>query len=298
MLCLFISNAGLAAQKDVAVEWRFLPEKSKGIDFLFVIDNSGSMGSMQRQVELAAEKLSKELEVINFRLALLTTEPKDFARTVIDSSSLTIASDLREAVRSLGTNGSPTERHIEAITTFIQGEQFKNFKRLNANLEIIFVTDEDDNQPNMSSTEFVTFMKDRKLKYDISLIAPLTGCRLNRTEAYPNLEQIIGQDPLNILDSCFDRATYEEKLAKMIKSMKAEASDTNLSGLPFQQIELLGDINLDSVSVEYGSQKFIRGDLENGWVFKDSTNQLIFGNKVELSNQPDGTELVIKYSYR
>ena len=148
-LCLLISTAGFTSQKDVAVEWRFLPEKSKGVDILLLVDNSGSMQSMQKQIAKAAEKISSGLRNTDFRLALLTTEPSETSKKILDSRSSNVASDLSRAVTELGTNGSATEKHLGSLVTYISGEEYAHFKRNGTSLEIILVTDEDDNEPEV-----------------------------------------------------------------------------------------------------------------------------------------------------
>ncbi|MCB9638830.1 MAG: VWA domain-containing protein [Myxococcales bacterium] len=144
---------------------------SKGVDILFVIDNSGSMAEEQVKLRNNFKNFIERLtnaDVTDFQLGIITTDmdetfnPTGWGRLVqadpntpkIVSSSLT-ASQITEAFTknaNVGTLGSNFERHLEAVQTALSPSSAggfadtdnKGFLREGALLAIIFVTDEDD----------------------------------------------------------------------------------------------------------------------------------------------------------
>ncbi len=141
----------------------------KGVDILFVIDNSGSMAEEQRKLRNNFRVFIEELlnkDVKDFQIGIITTDlyeknpqrgqliQADSATPKIITSSLT-TQQITEAFTKnadVGTKGSNFERHFEAVqmalSPSVQGGLIdtanKGFLREGALLAIIFVTDEDD----------------------------------------------------------------------------------------------------------------------------------------------------------
>lgn len=138
------------------------------IDILWVIDNSGSMQTIQNNV-IANSKIFMEQFVrqkyIKWKMGLISTDRNDVPRLGFDSkfdSSLIDHSDptsfdsvvntFQNAVNGLGTNGSASEytffnilRHINDYNTRVP------FIRNNAHLAVIMVTDEKEQSYQLGS---------------------------------------------------------------------------------------------------------------------------------------------------
>lgn len=129
------------------------------IDILWIIDNSGSMQTIQNNV-IANTKIFMDQFVkqkyIKWKMGLISTDKRDrprigfdvpFDSTLVDHSDPTsldkVVNQFQTAVSGLGTNGDASEYTFYNILRLIQ-EYDSNipFIRSNAHLAVIMVTDE------------------------------------------------------------------------------------------------------------------------------------------------------------
>lgn len=139
-------------------------EVDKNIDVLFVIDNSGSMDSIQQNViknsKLFIEKFAK-VPYINWKIGVISTDKKDnpyigfelrdqLDYTLVDqrdpSTLDRVVSDFQNAVSNLGTNGDASEYtfyNVKRVLDLFDGvNRTPRFLRSNSHLVVIMITDE------------------------------------------------------------------------------------------------------------------------------------------------------------
>ncbi len=139
-------------------------EVDKNIDVLFVIDNSGSMDSIQKNViknsKLFIEKFAK-VPYINWKIGLISTDRKDnpyigfelrnaLDYTMVDlrdpSSLDRVVSEFQGAVSDLGTSGDASEYtffNVKRVLDLFDGvNRSPRFLRSNSHLVVIMITDE------------------------------------------------------------------------------------------------------------------------------------------------------------
>lgn len=154
-------------------------EVDKNIDVLFVIDNSGSMDSIQRNViknsKLFIEKFAK-VPFINWKIGLISTDRKDnpyigfelrnqLDYTMVDQRDPTsldrVVSEFQGAVSDLGTNGDASEYtffNVKRVLDIFDGvNRTPRFLRSNSHLVVIMITDEKEQSktaPGVSNPSF------------------------------------------------------------------------------------------------------------------------------------------------
>ena len=120
------------------------------VDILFVIDNSGSMGSNQSSFK---SNFSSFISVfaaagVDYRIAFITTDSPDFVDGIIVTpSDPDPINTVNGIVDNIGTRGSPTEKGLEQSynsTSTGPGAPGGSFFREDARLVVIFVSDEPD----------------------------------------------------------------------------------------------------------------------------------------------------------
>ena len=152
-------------QSQLVSERYQLSEEGK-VDIVWVIDNSGSMSSIQQNVIQNANLFIQEFTKIrglDWRMALLSTSlsetPYLGMPTVFDYNNADPVSAFSQAVRRLGIDGDSTERSFDPIIKQLNANP--SFLRPNAYLVMIFVTDEEE-QSSISTGNFLNDLTARK----------------------------------------------------------------------------------------------------------------------------------------
>lgn len=142
-----------------------LSEEGK-VDIVWVIDNSGSMSSIQQSVIQNANLFIQEFTKIrglDWRMSLLSTDlgedPYLGMPTVFDYNHPDPVTEFSQAVRRLGIDGDATERSFDPIIKQLNAHP--NFLRPNAYLVMIYVTDEEE-QSNITASNFLNNLVARK----------------------------------------------------------------------------------------------------------------------------------------
>lgn len=128
-----------------------VPKKDEAkVDILFVIDNSGSMSSHQKNLALNIEKFitifANSADIPDFKLGICTTESshvKTFLKSDLLANDLLFIKLFQEAIK-VGTDGSATEKGLEMALNAINS----SFSRSDALLFINIISDELDDSPN------------------------------------------------------------------------------------------------------------------------------------------------------
>tara|TARA_A100001011_G_scaffold399684_1_gene509546 strand:+ start:878 stop:2515 length:1638 start_codon:yes stop_codon:yes gene_type:complete len=126
----------------------FTQDESIAVDILFVVDNSGSMGSNQTNLKNNFDAFIAVFTSAgaDFQIAIITTDSSDFVGSIIDHTSADPVSEFNSQVDSIGTGGSPYEKGLwNAYESTTTGEAATTgFIRSTARLVVVYVSDEPD----------------------------------------------------------------------------------------------------------------------------------------------------------
>ena len=274
------------------------------LDVLFVIDDSGSMSTYQKQVAGHAIRFMDELSAggTNWRLALVSSTPSrpPVGMSGADEISSTAPNSYTrfvDAVMNLGTSGNSTERPFDSIATALRANP--GFIRRDAKLVIVLITDAPD-QSALSADDLATLFTVTKgdlnsvaihafinpkewcapsddsfsyagSKYEI-LLAKVQG------RAYPICNASFGTEFTNL-------GAELGKVTTKPGSMKPALSRIPLPSAPV----------LSSIDVRYGSDWIVPGSTLYGWILDDAKNEVVLGEQIPWTIQPAGTMLEITY---
>ncbi len=137
------------------------------IDIVWVVDNSGSMSTIQNNI-IANSSLFMESFVKNnfmkWRMAVVSTDSNQppflgmpYNSTdpqYFDNNSLDPVPTFSQAIRNLGTNGSASEYVFYNSFRFMIDQTYNHFFRPDAHLAVIMVTDEEEQSERKYGDQF------------------------------------------------------------------------------------------------------------------------------------------------
>lgn len=161
-------------------------------DVLFVIDDSGSMGEEQSGLANNASRFINVASQLNtdFQIGVVTTDTDSKGGELRGNPKIVkpgpnAAGELAATVRGLGTNGSGTEKGLNAMVLALTDPLINDpnlnqgFLRTDAKLAVVVVSDEEDYSP--ATVDFYTdFLKNLKGIYNQSMVS---------------LSAIVGEEP-------------------------------------------------------------------------------------------------------
>ena len=124
----------------------FVPEiTSRNIlDLILVVDNSHSMGAMQKELSGKMHILLKVIKNSDWKIAITTTDPRDCPKTIITKHIPNYENLFVSAITGLGTNGTTLEQATRMAIKGLKSDcHGKRWWRDNSTLALLFVTDED-----------------------------------------------------------------------------------------------------------------------------------------------------------
>ena len=162
-------------------EW--IQEEEMIYDILWIIDNSGSMRTFQTRLSANMSNFMSYINAtgnVNFRMGFITTDDHRLVAPYIDNNTHNVNVRAADIVDSIGIGGSGTEKGLQeahqALQFFVaQGE----FLREDANLIMIFVSDEYDHSPMTTSDYINRYLSVRpidKIKAYAVIGDPPSGC--------------------------------------------------------------------------------------------------------------------------
>lgn len=276
------------------------------IDILFVMDNSGSMTSHQRNLSNNIDIFLNEISKIkvDYQIGVITTDEDDDGElrgtgyekiiTPTTPGGLTI---LRFNLTA-GTNGSGLEKVFDPIQQALSPSMLSGYNagfiRPEAYLAVIAITDADDQSEMMTSTTMMNFLNilkgghEKILSYGIIVPSGVTGCP--RDEGPPKkLESFLSmtinaKNSSNIMNLCDPQ--FGLKLAGFSKDIVKYVSGTvKLAQLPI----------LDSIRVYFG-KLLLPPDMKTGWYFEPATNSVVLGSDIVIDvDSPDFGPMRIEY---
>ena len=129
----------------------FTQDSLVDVDILFVIDNSGSMGSNQTNIKNNFDTFMNAFTAagISYNVALITTDSQDFVGPVISTATPDPVSEFNDQIDSIGTRGSAQETGLwTAYQSTTAGDasatSATGFFRSSARLVVVYVSDEPD----------------------------------------------------------------------------------------------------------------------------------------------------------
>jgi hypothetical protein len=136
----------------VVVEERFVQDALPAVDVLFVVDSTGSMAEEQAGLAAAAETFVNALDGVgvSYQLGVVSTDPSEAGALLGRPWIITAAADdpsaALAAALQVGTDSPPPAAGLAAVLAALDDNQGLNrgFRRADAGLQVIFVSDGDD----------------------------------------------------------------------------------------------------------------------------------------------------------
>ena len=126
-------------------------DETVDVDILFVIDNSGSMGSNQTNLQNNFDTFMNAFTAagVSYQIALITTDDSSFVGDVITNATVDPITAFNDQIDSIGTRGSAHEKGLwyayESTTTGDASPgSATGFQRHDARLVVVYVSDEPD----------------------------------------------------------------------------------------------------------------------------------------------------------
>jgi hypothetical protein len=255
------------------------------VDILWVIDNSGSMSTIQQNVISNTSIFLQEFDKkggIDWKMGLLSTDQDERpylglnSRAGFNSRSPNRVSTFVSAVSSLGINGSYTEKTFTPVMNRLNSKN--QFIRKNAMLVIISVTDVRE-QSQASSPEFIEFLTNlkggdiSKAKFYGVYSAKDFGCRGEDsywTYSSSKYEQVVVATGGSVFAAC--AADFGTKLTSMAKEI--------ISYLQNSKIMLKKLPKTETIKIFYKGVPLPGGLQSNGgmWYYDVEDNAIVFYN--------------------
>ncbi len=272
----------------------------KKIDILWIVDNSGSMQPSQENLGSNFISFIQKFQSLNldFHMAVQSTDAykgkfqnnnnlrqfKDgyYSHSgvfVLDKNTPLLMDKFITNVR-LGIYGSSDERAFASIEDTLDYSGNSDFRRSDAFLSVIIVSDEDD----FSATSSASIGK----KYNDSRIISV-----NHYKEFLDTYAGVGNYSVNVI-GVFDAAcavsgrtiaTRYAQLADLSKGIKASICDSNFSSslqvISEKTVELAATFTLDRAPIEQSlvvklDSVVVPEDAVNGWTFDSATNTVAF----------------------
>jgi hypothetical protein len=273
-------------------------------DVLFIIDDSGSMGSHQKHLAQQADLIAKNLSFYNdVNVAVITSSNKawtgaansggKFVGPVLNStqSNFTVALSQQLLV---GTNGDSTEKFLvplfAATTEPLLSTTNKGFLRDSSDLILMFLTDTEDSSTTVSANDLWSHLTAIKSNSSVHVIATtisdLATCpgEQHELETITVLKDFVTLSGGQTIDLCSD---FSQEVPKAIKNIKKSSKEITISALPNTTIDS------KTLSVSANGTALPAGDLFNGWAFDPIRSVVIIGDNV--INTPNFNSLEITY---
>ncbi len=269
---------------------------SNAVDIIWVIDNSGSMDTYQRQVINNASAFMQDFikQHLNWKMGLLSTDENDrpyagFAGSMqLDSTIPNPVNVFANAVDRLGTNGSGNEKTFSPILNSLTIDS--NFLRPGVPLAVIMVTDAYEQSSITApvfNSRFATLTQGRSIFAYGVYASKDFGCQSDEGiwyykdspyEAFIKIATIGQTFPL-----CKD---FGASLANIAHDIVTRIAHT--------AIYLNGRPDTSTLKVLYQNQELPAGPVEKGgyWVYDYRLNAVVFNNLDFAKNDTDSVRII------
>ncbi len=271
----------------------FTQDGTVDVDILFVVDNSGSMGSNQANIKNNFDTFMNAFTAagVSYQIALITTDSPSFVGDVITNTTVDPVTEFNNQIDSIGTRGSAMEKGLwyayESTTTgdASPGSSI-GFQRSGARLVVVYVSDEPDGSDSiyggggsstMAPSDYSASLLSLKSSSSLVVAHAISGdypsgCTANGGaqfgEGYYDVVNDLGGTFMSICAS--DWSGTMDTLARDSLSQVAFA----LSDIPIE----------DTITVT------VDGILSTDWTYEASSNTVIF-----TVTPSDGSSIDINY---
>lgn len=331
-LCLFLSVSCSNEAPKLWMPERSKPAKDQGgvtdagrivadkpeVDILFVIDDSGSMGGHQGRLANNIGLFVNQFfngSILDYHIGVTTSStsiqhdgginwPYPWgdgklmgSPTFVDRNTPNGLTVLKEKM-VVGTKGAGYERFFSPVKMALTEPNLsgfnKGFYRPDAHLALVFITDAEEQSTELPLKKFEEFLlnlksgnQDKILSYAVIIPTALgqspPGCIRDPYTMPHILEKFIADMKGQSFGLC--DADFGQKLAKM---------GANLADRVGKYIFLGRKPIEHTIVVRYGTQ-IIPQDSQVGWMYDPSRVALLFGEKVQWSTQPRGTQVEVDF---
>lgn len=289
------------------------------LDILFVIDDSGSMGTHQQNLlKNVSNLVNASLKSgVDLHAAVITTnvdsEPWKplpgyahggrligVANKVAKTSDGNFEQVLTENLKiGMNIDGSGTEQPFQAVRLALSEPLLSNenagFLRPNAGLAVFLLTDADDQSPEpvAAYVEFLRQLKQNAVTMHAAYI-PTThvivpGATCDRSgEAVPvRIEEAL---------TAFGTIGESVNLCEPDYSTRLSSIGSKYEMIGVRSVQFKLPAKISTIKVTFGSTVLVAGDVLKGWVYDSAKLQLQLGQFVNWRSQPAGTKLIIEYT--
>lgn len=271
----------------------FIQDGTVDVDILFVIDNSGSMGSNQTNMQNNFDAFMNAFNAagVSYQIALITTDDSSFVGSIITNSTADPVTEFNNQVDSIGTRGSAYEKGLwyayESTTTGDASPgSSTGFFRSHARLVVVYVSDEGDyshqthgggGSTTMMPTDYVSSLRSLKSSTDLVIAHAIAG-------DYPSGCTTNGGAQFG--DGYYDVVS---DLGGTFMSICASDWSTTMDTLARESLAQLG-FALSDTPIEETIEVSVDGVISTDWSYDSSTNSVIF-----TTAPADGSTVNIDY---
>ena len=255
-------------ESDPGVIWvdSFVQPKSvDGVDILWVIDTSGSMGTYDPQLLAGIEAMMLALPPTGWRLAMTSNDPDEAAQE--DQFPLLPGDDIVDAMDMLSLmREGPREEGFDAARAYIENDYAQSWMRHDAALLVVMVSDEEDQSDDWFADvdDFITWYQTQRggsvyLSSIINVDPAVSVC-----DTPPNT--------IDVGERYMEATTHFNGYIVDICSEDWSPGVTAAS----TQVEPHEYIELTHVPVEDSIRVFIDQQLNHDWYYEPSENRVYF----------------------
>ena len=254
-----------------------------GVDILFVVDNSGSMGSNQAQLSNNFDTFINVFSAsgVDYHIAFITTDQYDFVGDIITPLTADPVVEAMSQIATIGYHGSPHEKGMDmswnATMTTGDAAPGSEFLRDEMRFVVIYISDEDDFS-TVSPSTMETRLLSLKSSSDLVVAHAVAGDVPGGCSG--NGHATAGTDYYDLVTA----------MGGTFLSICAEDWGTPMEELARDSMAVIQFI-LSETPIEDTIEVTVDGTIDTGWSYD------IVSNSVTLSAAPsDGSKIDISYA--
>jgi hypothetical protein len=266
----------------------FVQDGTVDVDILFVVDNSGSMGGNQANLQNNFDSFMNAFTAagVSYQIALITTDSSDFVGDIITNATADPVTEFNDQIDSIGTRGSAMEVGLwfayESTTTGdASSGSTTGFFRDPARLVVVYVSDEQDwstHRSSMTPSDYSASLSSLKSSSSLVIAHAIagdhpSGCSTNGGATYG--------------DGYYD---VVNDLGGTFMSICASDWSTTMDTLARESLAQL-DFALSDTPIEDTIEVKINGVVSSDWNYEASANTVVF-----TVSPSDGSNMDISYA--
>mgnify|MGYP003134668645 CR=1 FL=1 len=267
----------------------FKQEGKVAVDILFVIDNSGSMGSNQTNIKNNFDSFINAFNLagVDYHIALVTTDEAAFVGDIITPLTSDPILEFNNQVDSIGTHGSPIEKglYYSFMATYPGGDAAPGsptgFFRSSSRLVVVYVSDEGDfssHSSTMTTSDYSSHLLSLKSSSDLVVAHAVAG-------DYPSGCTSNG-------GAQFGSGYYDvvSDLGGTFMSICATDWSVTMDTLATDSMAIMS-FPLSDTPIEETIEVWVDGVLSSAWTYSSSSNSITF-----TIAPPENSDVDIRYA--